>query len=119
MDPPGPNITELIFGHFEKDTTVNKWIDPYDSLWLKIITLFVYIIELMASFILFAFVAYETSGCAGPYRTFINQLLSYLYGCVCIPKKIFNKYLIKKNYFCKDILCRLVYVVFFGVDYEI
>ena len=36
----------------------------------------------MASVIMFYFVAYETSGFAGHYRTMINQLLSYLYGAV-------------------------------------
>ena len=36
----------------------------------------------MASLVMLAFVAFETQGFAGHYRTLINQLLSYLYGGV-------------------------------------
>ena len=59
-------------------------LDPYDSIWLKLITLLVYGVEVMASIVMVAFVAFETQGFAGHYRTLINQLLSYLYGGVRI-----------------------------------
>jgi hypothetical protein len=56
--------------------------DPYDSIWLKLATILVYCVEVMASIVMVAFVAFETQGLAGHYRTLINQLLSYLYGGV-------------------------------------
>ena len=63
---------------------LKKWKDPFDSLWLKLMTLLVYSIELVDSVIMMAFVVYETNGLAGHYRTLINQLLSHLYGGVSI-----------------------------------
>ena len=63
---------------------LKKWKDPFDSLWLKLITLLVYSIELVDSVIMMAFVVYETKGFAGHFRTLINQLLSLLYGGVSI-----------------------------------
>ena len=61
---------------------IEEWIDPFDSITIKIMTLFVYLIESSASIVMFFFVAYETQGYAGHYRTVINQLLSYFYGTV-------------------------------------
>ena len=58
--------------------------DPYDSIWLKLLTVFVYIVELITSIIMVAFVSYEAQGLAGHYRTLINQLLSCLYGMVIL-----------------------------------
>ena len=52
----------------------------YDSIPLKILTSFFYIIEVIAAMIMFSFVYYERSGAAGSYRTVINQLLAYAYG---------------------------------------
>ena len=66
---------------FEPEIT-EEWIDPFDSIEIKIITVFVYMIEIFASIIMYSFVAYETQGFAGHYRTVINQLLSYFYGSV-------------------------------------
>ena len=57
-------------------------LDLYDSIWLKLITILVYIVEVVSSMVMVAFVTYETQGYAGHYRTLINQLLSYLYGAV-------------------------------------
>ena len=76
------NFSDLIFVQFEKYVEVKEWIDPYDGLWLRVFTILVYIVEVIAAMIMFAFVRYETGGLAGHYRTFINQLLSYLYGAV-------------------------------------
>ena len=66
---------------FEPEIT-EEWVDPFDSVEIKIITVLVYMIEIFASIIMFFFVAYETQGYAGHYRTVINQLLSYFYGLV-------------------------------------
>ena len=70
--------------NFETDLETGEWVDPYDSISLKLLTVFVYFVELMAAIVMFTFVAYEKGGYAGPYRTLINQLLSWLYGGVSL-----------------------------------
>ena len=72
---------------FEMDKSL---VDPYDSTWLKLITILVYVVEVIASMVMVEFVAFETQGLAGHYRTLINQLLSYLYGGVSRPEGIYN-----------------------------
>ena len=73
----------LIGALFENETTnTEEWIDPYNSVWLKMLTCCIYIVEVMAAVIMTSFVYYETNGYAGHYRTLINQLLSYFYGAV-------------------------------------
>ena len=94
-----PDGNELLFSKFEdlvqvwfeKNTNVrtksefnNDWIDPYDSIWLKLLSVNFYAIEIFESLIMITFVNYETAGYFGHYRTLINQLLSYLYGGVSI-----------------------------------
>ena len=64
-----------------------RFVDPYDSYWLKLITIGIYGIQLLSATVKIAFVIYETRGLAGHYRTLINQLLSYLYGAVSIYKQ--------------------------------
>ena len=59
-----------------------EWVDPFDSIFLKFLTVIVYIIEILSSTILLVFVVYETKGYAGHYRTVMNQLLSCGYGVV-------------------------------------
>ena len=77
------NVSNLVPLMIEKDPEIPEFIDPFDSIWLKLLTSSaVYIIVLMASAITFAFVVIETRGDLGHYRTCINQLLSYLYGSV-------------------------------------
>ena len=71
---------DLLFS-FEPEVIV-EWMDPYDLIILKLITVFIFIIEILASAILLTFVMYETSGYAGHYRTVINQLLSSTYAAV-------------------------------------
>ena len=61
---------------------IDKPLDPFDSIWLKLLTILVYIVEVIASIVMLAFVAYEAKGLAGHFRTLINHLLSYLYGGV-------------------------------------
>ena len=79
---------ELVLVWFEKDTNVTKsefnndWIDPYDSIWLKLLSVILYAIEIFASLVMMTFVNYENAGYFGHYRTLINQLLSHLYGGV-------------------------------------
>ena len=63
---------------------IEEWIDPFGSTILKFLTVIVYIVEILASIIMFAFVSYETGGDAGHYRTAINQLLSCGYGGVSV-----------------------------------
>ena len=74
---------------FEKDQEKDKieFIDPYDSIWLKLITVLVYIVELLSSGICYAFVIYEQD--YGHYRTLINQLIGYLYKVVSTICKVF------------------------------
>ena len=55
--------------------------DPYDSVGLKIIASLSYMIGLVSSAIMLAFIRYET-GHHGNFRTVINQLLSNLYAMV-------------------------------------
>ena len=80
------NLNE-IHGLFEENPLRIEFdisLDPYGSVWLKLITILVYVVEVIASMVMVAFVAFETQGLAGHYRTLINQLLSYLYGGVRI-----------------------------------
>ena len=55
--------------------------DPYDSIWLKIISVLSYFIGLIASAVMLAFINYEKRY-HGNFRTVINQLLSNLYAMV-------------------------------------
>ena len=79
---------ELVQFWFENHTNLTKsefnndWIDPYDSIWLKLLSVIIYTMEIFESIVMVAFVNYETAGLFGHYRTLINQLLSHLYGGV-------------------------------------
>ena len=73
------NLTNLNLASFEPEV-IEEWIDPFDSTTLRLITVIVYIIGVLASIPLVYFVVYETEGYAGHFRTVINQLLSFLYG---------------------------------------
>ena len=68
--------------NFTKSEFNNTWIDPYDSIWLKLLSVIIYTMEIFESIVMVAFVNYETAGLFGHYRTLINQLLSHLYGGV-------------------------------------
>ena len=61
-----------------------EFVDPYDSIWLKLITIGVYLVQILSALVNIAFVTFETRGLAGHYRTLVNQLLSYLYGAVIL-----------------------------------
>ena len=39
------NVSETVLENFEKITAETEWIDPYDSIWLKLGTIIVYLIE--------------------------------------------------------------------------
>ena len=85
---------ELVQFWFENHTNLTKsefnndWIDPYDSIWLKLLSVIIYTMEILGSIVMVAFVNYETAGLFGHYRTLINQLLSHLYGGVSTFLKI-------------------------------
>ena len=82
----------LLISNWYKIDTEILWDDPFDSIWLKLFTVIVYLVEIMSSIIMLAFVVYETNGLAGHYRTLINQLLSYHYGAVRVfPILIFGQ----------------------------
>ena len=55
--------------------------DPYDSVWLKVIGVLSYLIDLFTSAIMLKFIIYEVEQ-HGNFRTVINQLLSNLYAMV-------------------------------------
>ena len=75
------NLTRITLAFFELEV-IEEWIDPFYSTTLRLITVIVYIIEVLASIPMLYFVAYETGGSAGHFRTVINQLLSFLYAAV-------------------------------------
>ena len=84
MDEQKPsqlNLTRITLAFFELEV-IEEWIDPFDSTTLRLLTVIVYIIDVLASIPLLYFVAYETGGFAGHFRTVINQLLSFLYAAV-------------------------------------
>ena len=57
--------------------------DPYDSIWLQLIAVFVYLSIILSSCLMMAFTYYEQLY-HGHYRTVINQLITNLYNVVCI-----------------------------------
>ena len=57
--------------------------DPYDSIWLQLIAVFVYLLIILSSCLMMAFTYYEQLY-HGQYRTVINQLITSLYNLVCI-----------------------------------
>ena len=85
------NLTEgLELVDFMKDSNSESQFanGRYDSIPLKILTSFFYIIEVIAAMIMFSFVYYERIGAAGSYRTEINQLLAYVYGAVIFFNRV-------------------------------
>ena len=56
--------------------------DPYDSVWLQLIAVVVYLLIILSSCLMMAFTYYERDH--GHYRTVINQLITNLYTVVCI-----------------------------------
>ena len=71
---------------FFEPEKIEEWTDPYNSIYLKLLTTIIYLFEIAASMVMLTFVSYETKGLFGHYRTVINQLLSYAYGAVSIEK---------------------------------
>ena len=79
------NSSESIKGtllSFFSPEEIEAWTDPYDSIPLKLLTIMIYLIEILASTVMLIFMTYETKGLFGHYRTVINQLLSFGYGAV-------------------------------------
>lgn len=76
--------TSISIDEFQQvDQDPTPWYDT-TALSVELVATLAYVIELISSIVLVAFVIFETSGLAGPYRTIINQLLSYLYSLVSI-----------------------------------
>ena len=61
------------------DNKDNYFLDPFDTLKIKILATISYILALPGCCVALGFIWYEASGRAGPYRTCINQLVSRLY----------------------------------------
>ena len=80
----------LVLCLFEIEVFEEQWVDPYDSVLLKVGTICIQAVDVIAVMIMLAFVAFETKGLAGHYRTLINQLLSYLYGVVSTRPSKYN-----------------------------
>ena len=76
------NSSDSILAYFRKEIKEEHFQDPFESIPLKLITVVIYMIEVLSSLIMFSFVTYERKGCAGSYRSVINQLLAYFYGVV-------------------------------------
>ena len=76
---------ESLIENFELSSVV-EFVDPYDSIWLKIATVGVYLVQILSASVNIAFVCFETQGLAGQHRTLINQLLSFVYGAVRFKK---------------------------------
>ena len=90
------NTTNIVKAGFNQitDETLE---DPYDSIWLQLIAVFVYLLIILSSCLMMAFTYYEQDH--GHYRTVINQLLTNLYNVVCIDLSKIKSctYLIKPN----------------------
>ena len=88
-----------------------QWLlqDPYDSIWLKIISVLSYFIGLITSAVMLAFISYE-NGYHGNFRTVINQLLSNLYAMVSKRSMLLDIPEICKIYhnIGKKIFCHLI-----------
>ena len=81
--PEFNNISELWFHSVFNRVLAQKIEDPFDSMWLKFGAFCTYIVAVLSSGIMFAFISYEQQF-HGHFRTLINQLLSNLYGAVRI-----------------------------------
>ena len=77
------NTSQLWFHSVLNQVLVQKIEDPFDSMWLKFGAFGTYIVAVLSSGIMFAFISYEQQF-HGHFRTLINQLLSNLYGAVRI-----------------------------------
>ena len=64
--------------HLKEVLNSNVFKDPYQSSHVKGLALISFAINIGASVVLIAFIKYETQGLAGPFRTVINQLVSWL-----------------------------------------
>ena len=89
--------------------------DPYDSVWLKIMTILFYFIGILASVIMLAFINYEKEH-HGNFRSVINQLLSNLYAMVSSlvypirhSKNMYHT-IVKYHFtiYCKQNMCQTV-----------
>ena len=75
------NETKELFVTFDEP---NLFIEPMDSLWIKLAATFVYLIGLSGCCIQYIFVVYEVNGYAASFRTAMNQLVSSSYFLVSL-----------------------------------
>ena len=54
------------------------FLDPFNSLWKKILGTVFYILQLLGGLIVVSFIRYETQGHAAHFRTALNQITSWL-----------------------------------------
>jgi len=57
----------------------NLFVEPYDTLWIKMVATVIYLIGLWGAFIQYSCIIYEVNGYAASFRTAINQLVSAAY----------------------------------------
>ena len=86
LEYPGQNLIE-VFVTFDEP---NLFVEPYDSLWIKLAATLVYLISILGCLVQYSFVVYEVSGYAASFRTAMNQLVSSCY------------FLVRTNLFCVE-----------------
>ena len=55
-----------------------KYPEPYESPILKWMASITFGMQILQSLVIFAFICYEKSGLTGPFRTVLNQLVSWI-----------------------------------------
>ena len=71
MNSSAPTNSSILC--FLESEEIEEWTDPYNSIPLKLLTIPVYIIEILASTVMLIFVNCERKGLFGHYRTVIKN----------------------------------------------
>ena len=61
-------------------------LDPFNSLWKKILGTVFYILQFLGGLIILSFIRYETQGHAAHFRTALNQITSWIASVVSLVK---------------------------------
>ena len=64
-------IKRTFLAFFEPEK-IEVWVDPYNSIHLKLLTIIIYLFEIAASMVMLTFVSYEMRGLFGHYQTVIK-----------------------------------------------
>ena len=84
LDKNTENIVNAAYIDVGFNQTIDQTLeDPFDSVWLQLIAVIVYLLIILSSCLMMAFTYYEQLY-HGHYRTVINQLITNLYIVVCI-----------------------------------